>query len=97
MIQVGVANLKASLSGYLARVKAGEVVTVTEHGRPIARICPLSPMEHDPRAYLADLDRQGVVRLGPGVIPDAFWGMERPADPEGRALAYVLDEREHGW
>jgi prevent-host-death family protein len=35
---VGVRELKNQLSGYLDRVKAGEEITVTEHGRPIARL-----------------------------------------------------------
>ena len=35
---VGIRELRDHLSMYLDRVKAGESLTVTEHGRPIARI-----------------------------------------------------------
>lgn len=35
---VGVRELKNQLSSFLDRVKAGEDITVTEHGRPIARL-----------------------------------------------------------
>lgn len=35
---VGVRQLKNQLSSFLDRVKAGEEITVTEHGRPIARL-----------------------------------------------------------
>src|SRR4030067_439411 len=35
---VGIRDLRDHLSAYLERVKAGEVITVTEHGRPIARL-----------------------------------------------------------
>jgi prevent-host-death family protein len=35
-----VSKLKASLSEYLRRVKAGEEVLVTERGRPIAKLSP---------------------------------------------------------
>jgi prevent-host-death family protein len=38
--QVGVRELKASLSAYLRRVAAGESVIVTDHGRPVARLVP---------------------------------------------------------
>ncbi len=38
MLSIGIKNLKNNLSRYLARVKKGEVVLVTERGRPIARI-----------------------------------------------------------
>ena len=35
-----VANAKAHLSSLLADVEAGEVVVLTRHGRPIARLVP---------------------------------------------------------
>lgn len=38
---VGVRDLKNRLSAHLDRVKAGEEITVTEHGRPIARLSPV--------------------------------------------------------
>jgi prevent-host-death family protein len=37
---VGVRELKAQLSEYLRRVKAGETVIITERGRPIGGIVP---------------------------------------------------------
>jgi prevent-host-death family protein len=41
MESAGVAQLKARLSEYLSRVKAGEEVLVTDRGRPIARLVPV--------------------------------------------------------
>ena len=41
-MSVGVRELKAKLSEYLRRVEAGEVITVTEHGRPKAIISPVA-------------------------------------------------------
>lgn len=35
---VGIRDLRDHLSAYLDRVKAGESLTITEHGKPIARI-----------------------------------------------------------
>jgi prevent-host-death family protein len=35
---VGIRELRDHLSSYLDRVKAGETLTITEHGLPIARI-----------------------------------------------------------
>jgi prevent-host-death family protein len=35
---VGIRELRDHLSRYLERVKAGETLTITEHGMPIARI-----------------------------------------------------------
>ena len=52
---VGVRELKNRLSAHLDRVKAGEEIMVTEHGRPIARLMPVGP----------DVDRMiGLVNSG---------------------------------
>ena len=40
MQTIGVRELKAHLSEYLKRVQAGEHVTITDRGRPIAIIAP---------------------------------------------------------
>lgn len=96
MTQVGVAKLKASLSEYLTMVKAGESVIVTEHGRPIAELGPISPALEDDRAYLEALAREGLVRLGSGTLPDEFFDLVGPDDPGGTALASLLEERENG-
>jgi prevent-host-death family protein len=39
--RVSIANFKAKLSYYLRKVRLGEEVIVTEHRRPVARICQL--------------------------------------------------------
>jgi prevent-host-death family protein len=57
-MSVGVRELKNQLSSYLDRVKAGEEITVTEHGRPIARLTAPSP-DIDRRAALIEA---GIVR-----------------------------------
>jgi prevent-host-death family protein len=46
MEEVGVRDLKASLSRYLGRVRAGETIVVTDRGRPVARIVPVAIPEH---------------------------------------------------
>jgi prevent-host-death family protein len=40
--QVGVRELRQNASGVLREVKAGLSVEVTEHGRPVARIIPIT-------------------------------------------------------
>jgi prevent-host-death family protein len=41
--RVGVRELRQNLSVYLERVIAGERLAVTDHGRPVAMLIPLSP------------------------------------------------------
>jgi prevent-host-death family protein len=52
---VGVRQLRDHLSKYLAEVKDGGEVVVTEHGRPIARLIPADA----PRDRLAELIAAG--------------------------------------
>ena len=42
MSVVGIRELRARLSKYLQRVKAGETIVITERGKPIGRIVPMS-------------------------------------------------------
>lgn len=47
---IGVYDLKNQLSAVLEEVSAGKEVTVTKHGKPIARISPVSALGRDDRA-----------------------------------------------
>lgn len=40
MIEVGVRELRNSLSRYLHKVREGETIVVTDRGKPVARIGP---------------------------------------------------------
>jgi len=91
-----VSELKANLSRYLARVKRGEEVVVTERGEPIAKLVPLPPAEDAEMARLRRMEQEGLVRIGTGKLPADFWDWPRPADPEGRLLKALLEDRETG-
>lgn len=39
--EAGIRELKAHLSAYLRRVKAGETIVITERGTPVGRIVPV--------------------------------------------------------
>lgn len=41
VMDVGVRDLRDGLSRHLAAVREGRVITVTDHGRPVARIAPV--------------------------------------------------------
>ena len=38
---VGIRELKAQISKYLRRVKAGQTLIITDHGKPVGRIVPV--------------------------------------------------------
>lgn len=91
-----VSRLKASLSEYLRRVKAGEEVLITERGRPIAKLAPAVGADTLPD-HLVAMEKQGLVKLGSGKLPKDFWDLPRPKDPKGSVVQTVLREREEGW
>jgi len=47
MAEIGVRELRQHASRVLARVRRGEIITVTDRGRPIARISPEPEAEWD--------------------------------------------------
>ncbi len=92
MRKASVAGLKARLSQYLDSVKAGEEIIVTERGRAVARLGPINLPARD-EARLTALIRADLVRPARRKLPRSFWTRRRPADPDGRALAALREER----
>ena len=90
--RTGVAELKAQLSRYLARVKAGEEILVTERNVPVARLVPVG--ERGREAALRDLERGGLVRVGTGRLPKGFWRLPRGRDPKAFVRKALAEERE---
>jgi prevent-host-death family protein len=58
---VGIRELKDKASSIIDRVEGGESITVTKHGRPVARIVSAATPPH-----LAALIADGTVRPGEG-------------------------------
>lgn len=84
--EVGVRDLKNNLSRYLDRVRHGEEIIVTEHGRPVAR---LSAVDH-PSDRLAALIASGAVR------PPRTRQRQRPTrriKPKGPVSDLVAEQR----
>ncbi len=96
MKSASVSKLKATLSEFLAKVKTGEEVMITERGKAIAKIIPIPHKETAIPPHLQELARAGLVRLGSGKLPRDFWKHPRPKDPKGLALHALLEERAEG-
>jgi len=95
MKTAAVSELKARLSKYLHRVKAGEEVLITDRGNPVARLLPISRAKMR-RDTMASMEKRGLIRLGSGKLPKDFWMIPKPKDPEGSVLRALLEEREKG-
>lgn len=92
MKRASIATLKARLSEYLDAVKSGEEVIVTERGKPVARLMPVGAADQT-EARMVHLVRAGLARPPGEPLGKDFWKLPRPKDPEGKALAALLDER----
>lgn len=83
-MEVGVRELKNGLSRYLKRVREGETVVVTDHGRPVARIIPAGIPEH-----IAALMAEGRVTWS----GKAFRAPDHPIRPKpGPPLSQYISE-----
>ena len=56
-MDIGIRELRDGLSRHLAQVRKGHTITVTDHGKPIARIVPV-----DGPSKLQQLVAEGKVR-----------------------------------
>ena len=91
-----IGQLKARLSEFLSRVRAGEEVVITDRGTPVARMVPLEG-RRAVEGRRAELARAGLVREPSRTLDPAFHQAERPRDPGARSLEAVLEERAEGW
>ncbi|MBY0355999.1 MAG: type II toxin-antitoxin system prevent-host-death family antitoxin [Rickettsiales bacterium] len=72
METVGIRELKANLSKYVAMAKEGERIVITEHGQEVVQLSPLATTDY---AKLFEMMRDGIIQwdggkpkgLNPGV------------------------------
>jgi prevent-host-death family protein len=87
-MDVGIRELKNRLSEYVSRVEAGDEITVTDRGRPVARLLPLAATR-PPDAVREWVDRG--VAAWHGGTPRGLRGAPRVAG--ARAAAVVIEDR----
>ena len=97
MNRVSISELKARLSEYLEAVRAGEEVIVTDRGRPVARIAPVSGPE-DSESRLQMLIRTGQARppVRTGGLDLELLRAHRPTVPGAGLSEAIIEERSEG-
>lgn len=60
--EYSVSEAKAKLSEILRLVKAHREVTITEHGRKVARVCPALEVKQNLAGRVSALSEQGLIR-----------------------------------
>lgn len=97
MKKASVSEAKNHLSAILRQVREGETYLIVDHGKPVARIEPLSKKSEEGDQRRADLERRGILRRGRGPVREEIVQNHPPRLPENvSAVAVLLDERESG-
>lgn len=95
MLSASISEAKAKLSALLDRVRAGETVTITDRGLPVARIVPAASVADD-EGRLARLERAGLIRRPLRELDvEAFLARPKP-DLGGGVVELLLEERREG-
>jgi prevent-host-death family protein len=87
--QVGIRELRQNLSVHLRRVRAGETLEVTEHGRPVAILAPVP----EASTALERLVASGRATAPIGDLLDLGLPLARPSLRVSRALQQVRRDR----
>lgn len=85
MDRIGVRELRQNASRYLARVASGETLEVTDRGRPVARLTPVSASADAWEQMIAD------GRIRPPDDPGDLLDLE-PSDLPGVSASQFLAE-----
>ena len=78
-MEANVTEIRQNFASYLAQIQAGEEITITQHGKPVARLVPAvdekARKKADAEAYFAKL--RETVALGDIESPiDVEWDAE---------------------
>ncbi len=85
-MNASVRELKGKLADYLRRAAAGEEITITSHGRPVARLVRLAPQAPEEELSPGELERR--LAAIPGII------MPTGPNPKGLARPIPIRKRE---
>ena len=96
MESVGIGELRRNLSGYIAKVKAGERFSVTDRGKTVAVLRPSRHDENDEEAWQKLID-EGLVKPAKAPLSEFFSEYKPPkgeVDHERTASRYLQEMRE---
>lgn len=83
-MDIGVRELRDGLSRHLASVREGHTITVTDHGRPVARIVPVNRPTKLEQLIAAGKVTPAVRRKG---------APPKPIETEGRVSDLIAQQR----
>ena len=90
-LAVGAREFKTRLGTYLRQVRAGRILTITDRGRPVARVTPVDTAGQSIEARLDRLRAEGVVTGTGKALPS----VASPIAGRGRPFSEtIVEDRE---
>jgi prevent-host-death family protein len=86
MARIGIRELRQNASEYVRRAEKGEVIEVTDRGRPVAQLTPLPRPDSVLERWIAE----GKATRGAGTFADL--GPPVPLPPGSPSTQEILDE-----
>ena len=88
-VTVGIRDLKARLSEYLHRVQEGNIIIITDHGKPVGRLIPDRASTKNAQTRTANLASAGLVMWDGCRLPDHVPSV---VNTSGRLLSDLIVE-----
>ena len=93
MKTASISQTKNQLSALIDQVRQGEIIVITDHDRPVAKLVPAQADNGEETAdALANLERKGIIRRGKGEV-HLLAPRIKPRDGAS-ALAALIKDRE---
>jgi prevent-host-death family protein len=97
MKTASISQAKNRLSAYIDLVRQGNRVVITDRGRPVAELAPVSHPQAAATARLAMLERKGWLQRGDKTGEREIPKPVRPRNPRLSIVGLLIRERESGW
>ena len=95
MKTASISQTKNQLSALIDQVRQGEIIIITDHVRPVAKLVPAQAENGEEAAgALAQLERKGIIRPGDGEAHRLVPPLN--ASCGASALTALIEEREQG-
>lgn len=98
MRKASITYVKNNLSAVVKMVREGTPVLLTDYGKPVARLEPLSEQDlADAENHLNDLEKRGLIRRSRKPLPASFWKSAPVKTRDGSSVVEaLLEERRSG-
>ena len=97
MKTASISQAKNQLSAYIDLVRQGATIIITDRGRPVAELAPVTHPRTASSARIAALERKGWLQRGDKSLQREIPKPVHPRVPHLSIVDLLVAERESGW